>query len=315
PMPELPEVETIRRGLLEADVLGHRVQEVYLARQWLEEGRQREQPTLPEHVKLEVADSRILRIRRYGKYLLLDLSTGRSLLIHLGMTGVLLVNSHRGFHHNAAAAIFRLDNGSVIFFFDSRRFGDMQVLVDSDDFLRRLGPDPLQSAFTLEQLGRQLSGRKGPIKNVLCDQRVVAGLGNIYSNEVLYQAGIHPLYPASELVQAQVERLYVSINTVLNEAIEQGGTSLSDETYVNPQGSPGGYRPTMYFEGYKVVGKKNGGEVIDCACPTCATAIVRLRMGGRSAFFCPVCQPPAPSVKRKPEPAMRAGASARRKKR
>ena len=290
-MPELPEVETIRRELLESGLLGRVITGFSVSQQWLVQGRKRPPTRSAESIKGVVVESRVVRVRRYGKYLLCDLSNGRSLLLHMGMSGRLLMGHNGSYPAESASAIFALDGDSCLYFFDTRRFGDIQVLLDSDAFLNQLGPDPLQSSFSVKVLQGRLQGRRAPIKASLCDQRVVAGIGNIYANEVLFHAGIHPLLPGGSLGERQLEGLFLSIGGILGKAVAQGGTTLADGTYRTPLGRNGGYRPQIYSERFRVLEKGKCGEKIDRVCPSCGDNILHLRVGGRGTFFCPRCQP------------------------
>jgi formamidopyrimidine-DNA glycosylase len=277
-----------------------------VSRAWLTNGRKRSANQTVESLKQGVVDTRVLRIRRYGKFLLWDLSNGHSLMLHMGMSGTLLLGYHQRRLPRGAAALFLLDGGASLLFQDPRRFGDMRVLLDSDAFLRQWGPDPLQSSFTLQLLQGRLRGKTAPIKVSLCDQKVIAGIGNIYSNEILFQAGIHPLAPSGSLSETELESLFFGITGVLQEAVEQGGTTLEDKGYQTPFGRMGQYRPRMYFEGFRTLERDPRGDVpdsigiynIDKACPTCGTQVRYLRLGQRAAFFCPRCQPELPRTVR-----------------
>lgn len=273
-MPELPEVETVRRGLL--PVMAGRVIER------AEVNRPDLRFPLPERMGERLEGARVVGLRRRSKYILADLSTGETLLIHLGMSGRMLVSGAMPgqFHHDHPApqkhdhVVLHMEGGARVTFNDARRFGAMDLFKGSHALLDALGPEPLGNDFNEDYLAARLSGRRTPIKSALLDQRVVAGLGNIYVCEVLFRAGIHPARLAADTGAAPLVPL---IREVLAEAIEAGGSSLRD--YRQAGGELG------YFQHrFRVYGRQ--GE----PCVICGTPVERLVQSGRSSFYCPNCQ-------------------------
>ncbi|MDQ3857296.1 MAG: bifunctional DNA-formamidopyrimidine glycosylase/DNA-(apurinic or apyrimidinic site) lyase [Actinomycetota bacterium] len=271
-MPELPEVETIRSRLA-ADLVGRRFERVEIRDSRLT------RPEPPEAVAAELAGERVADVRRRGKYLIFAFASGRHLLVHLRMTGT--------FEHPAPddtvpyrRAVVRLDDGSDLAYRDLRRFG-VWLLLESgelDVYLdARIGGEPLDAAFTTASLARSLERRRVPVKGALLDQRAVAGVGNIYADEALWRARIHPLRPAGELSRAEVAELRKGIRRALELGIARQGTTLSD--YRDPKGRRG----RMQFE-LRVYGR--GGE----PCDRCGTPIAKTRVAGRGTWYCPRCQ-------------------------
>jgi formamidopyrimidine-DNA glycosylase len=268
-MPELPEVETIRaqlaprlegRTLTRAEILDPRLTRPY---------------DLFE-VAEELEGDTVVGVERRGKYLLLRLESGLGLLVHLRMTGsfAFVPTTHE-------RAILELDDGSRLVYRDVRRFGTWLVLEDGDlepYLATKNGPEPLGSRFTSQWLGMQLARRTAPLKAVLLDQRVVAGLGNIYADEALWRARLNPLRPANGLSQDEVARVRRAIRAALRAGIERQGSTLRD--YAAPDGAAG----SMQDE-FRVYGRD--GE----PCPRCRTTITKTRVGGRGTWFCPHCQP------------------------
>ncbi len=275
-MPELPEVETVRAGLL-ALVLHRRITGL---RAGTFEG-------VVGDLGIEVTRARligrtIMDVTRRAKYLFLVLDDETLLSVHLRMTGVLQVVPRSAdplrFEHLA----IELDDGNDLRYSDQRKFGRV-LHIDSSDYVdhdRFLGPEPLDGAFTPAVLSGRLSKRTAPIKASLLDQRRVAGLGNIYVDEVLFRAGIHPLRPAGGLTVAETELLHAAIQAVLSEAIARHGTTFS--SFSNPYGESGNNQPNL-----RVYGRGRGGE----PCLVCGTSLQLLTVGGRSTHFCAVCQP------------------------
>jgi formamidopyrimidine-DNA glycosylase len=276
-MPELPEVETIRSSLAPG-LTGRRLERVAIFDHRLT------RPEPPELVAAGLEGERIVDVRRRGKYLVVAFESGRHLLVHLRMTGNVLhpaPEGHRDDPH--VRAVVRLDDGSDVLYRDVRRFGTWDVLeageLDAYFAARRLGVEPLGRAFTVDRLARSLAGRRAPIKAALLDQRAAAGIGNIYADEALWYAGIHPLDPAGELDAGQVSSLREGIRKALKLGIRRQGATLRDY-----RGADGG-RGRMQEE-FRVYGRE--GE----PCERCGAVISKTRVAGRGTCYCPVCQPP-----------------------
>jgi formamidopyrimidine-DNA glycosylase len=273
-VPELPEVETIRTGL-EPQLVGRTFDQVEISDPRLT------RPHDPREVAAELEGETVAAVERRGKYLIVRFETGRVLLIHLRMTGSLLL-ARRG----AAAddpyvrAVVRLDNDSDVAYRDVRRFGTWLLLEpgELDPYLdERIGREPLGRGLTARSLADRLSRRKAPLKAVVLDQRVFAGVGNIYADEALWWARLHPLRPANELSPGELEALVRAIRRALRLGIARQGATLRD--YRNADGAEGG----MQTE-FRVYGR--AGE----PCPRCGHPIEKTRAGGRGTWFCPNCQ-------------------------
>lgn len=271
-MPELPEVETLARVLgdllVGRSILGVEVR-------W---PRTVAAPD-PETFVRRLAGRCICEIRRRGKWLLLGLDGEEWLLVHLRMSGRLAVKDADAPEDPHARVLFYLENGQRMCFSDPRKFGRMVLTACPEDWLGDLGPEPLDPALTPERLAQMLKGRRVRLKPLLADQRFLTGLGNIYADEVLWRAGLHPLRRANTLTPEEVARLHQAVREVLEEAIAHRGTTLADRQYVLPDGRPG------EFAAHLVVYGREGAP-----CPRCSTPIVRAWVGGRSAHFCPQCQ-------------------------
>ncbi len=281
-MPELPEVETVRRGL--EPVLAGRVIVAADVRRpdlrW----------PLPAGLAARLTGARVLGLRRRSKYLLADLDRGETLIVHLGMSGRMLVSGAPvgEYHHSLATpgkhdhVVLDVEGGARIAFNDARRFGAMDLVatggVDTHRMIAGLGPEPLGNGFDGAYLAARMTGRATPVKAVLLDQRVVAGLGNIYVCEALFRTGISPLRLARDVTGAEAERLVGQIREVLIEAIAAGGSSLRD--YRQADGELG------YFQHAFAVYGRAGAP-----CVVCGEAIARDVQSGRSSFHCRVCQP------------------------
>jgi len=270
-VPELPEVETARRGLAPAlraqRILGLVVRE------------RRLRVPLDATTEDAVAGQRILNLRRRAKYLILELERG-ALLLHLGMSGSLrLVTEDTPYRPHDHVELV-LANGLKLRFHDPRRFGLVQWTpgpAEAHPSLSGLGPEPLAAVFDGAYLHRRAQGRRAAVKTFIMDQRIVVGVGNIYASESLHLAGIHPARAAGCIAAPGYERLATSIKTVLEHAIEQGGTTLRD--FVREDGAPG-----YFSRALRVYGRA------DAPCLTCGTPIQPLRLGQRASFFCPHCQ-------------------------
>jgi formamidopyrimidine-DNA glycosylase len=245
----------------------------------------------PPRMAERLAGQRVERLRRRSKYILADLGSGETLILHLGMSGRILISGEMqgSFHHHHPApekhdhVILEMANGARITFNDARRFGAMDLAptlsVEQHPLLAGLGPEPLGNAFDEDYLVARLHGRNTPVKAALLDQKVVAGLGNIYVSEALFRAGISPRRKAARIAAPRVRTLVPVIRDVLTEAIEAGGSSLRDHRQTN--GELGYFQHT--FRVYDRAGEP---------CPTlgCPGAIQRIVQSGRSSFYCPYCQ-------------------------
>lgn len=282
-MPELPEVETVKAGI--APVMEGSV----IAR--AEVNRPDLRWPFPERMAERLTGQRVMGLRRRSKYILVDLASAETLLIHLGMSGRMLVSGHTvgEFHHPHPVpakhdhVVFHMENGARITFNDARRFGAMDLMATARQedhwLIRDLGPEPLGNAFNETYLVERLKGRNTPIKSALLDQRIVSGLGNIYVCEVLFRAGIHPARKAGRISAARVASLVPLIRNVLSEAIAAGGSSLRD--YRQSDGELGYFQHV--FQVYDRAGKP-------CVTHGCDKTITRIVQSGRSSFFCPQCQ-------------------------
>ena len=280
-MPELPEVETVRRGLAPA-MEGRRIERAEVNRpdlRW----------PLPERMAERITGARVERLRRRSKYILADLDTGESLLIHLGMSGRMLVSGVMlgDFHLDHPApqkhdhVVLTMEGGARVTFNDARRFGAMDLVRTDREaahwLLAGLGPEPFGNEFNEDYLVARLKGKATPIKAALLDQGIVAGLGNIYVCEVLFRAGIDPRRQAGRIAAARVARLVPLIREVLSEAIAAGGSSLRDHRQASGE--------LGYFQhAFRVYDRE--GE----PCTTCGTPLRRIVQSGRSTYFCPHCQ-------------------------
>lgn len=278
-MPELPEVETVRRTL-EKRVVGRRIRSLrttdYLGvlGGWTEEA-----------VRQRIEGRTITGIRRRGKYLFIDLDDGASINAHLRMTGRFSVVSaaEPPLRHERLALV--LDDGMDLRFSDQRKFGRVIPvhLGDLDLLEARLGPEPLEDSFSVEYLRERLQRRPGKIKTVLLDQRLIAGLGNIYVDEALFLSKIYPARAANSLDEFEVTNLHAQIRRVLIAAIAKKGTTFS--SFEDVEGSPGDYAIALQVYG--------GGNKRNC--PVCGTPLERTVIGGRGTSYCPTCQPGAPA--------------------
>lgn len=273
-MPELPEVETIRRGL-ERELPGRRIRRVRVHRPDILMGG-----TKPASFRRKVEGTAVRGVERRGKNLLLRLDPDAVLQVQLRMTGRFALGraAPDGTLRHVAAE-FDLDDGRTLYYDDVRRLGGFRLLRPEEwaRSERELGPEPLSASFTAARLAALLAGRRAPVKNVLLDQRRVAGLGNIYVSEALFRARIDPRRPAGELAPPEVRRLHRSVRAVLREALERAGTTLTD--YRSVDGRPGTFQERL-----RVYGRE--GE----PCPRCGAPLRRIVQAGRSTFLCPLCQ-------------------------
>jgi formamidopyrimidine-DNA glycosylase len=276
-VPELPEVETIRRDL-EPRIVGKRIVEAWIA------------PDAPKLVQGRTAASfrraltgrRIRELDRRGKYLLLrldgpDEAPGQTWIVHLRMTGGLIHRLDGCGDERFLRARFRLDDGSELCYVDLRKLGMMWLVGDEEGVVGKLGPEPLGEAFTPEALRAALSRRSAPVKSVLLDQGAVAGIGNIYADEALFEARIRPAKRADRLSRKAAERLHSAVRKVLVEALGDRGSSFRD--YVDAEGEQGMHQ-------LRVRVFRRTGE----PCQVCGSAIRRVKVGGRSTHYCPRCQ-------------------------
>jgi formamidopyrimidine-DNA glycosylase len=264
-VPELPEVETYR-AKLEPRLLGRRFERVQVHDHRLT------MPLEPSEVEAELEGERVSSVERRGKYLVVRFESGLALVVHLRMTG--------GFPDAVASherAVIDLDDGTGVSYRDVRRFGTWHVLRPSelDEYMgARLGPEPLGPGFTNRFLGERLARRRAPLKAVLLDQRVVAGIGNIYADEALWHARLHPLRPTAELDPSDLAALRRGVRLALRRGIERQGANLGDGAY--PSG-------TMQEE-FRVYGRTGA------PCRRCGTPIEKTRVAGRGTHYCPSCQ-------------------------
>ncbi|HFD79192.1 MAG TPA: bifunctional DNA-formamidopyrimidine glycosylase/DNA-(apurinic or apyrimidinic site) lyase [Gammaproteobacteria bacterium] len=270
-MPELPEVETIRRGL-EPHLVGRRVRRLLVR-----EPRLR-WPVAPE-LERRLRGARILQLSRRAKYLLFHTDRG-TLIVHLGMSGSLRIIRERAAPGPHDHVELRLDDDGLLRYTDPRRFGAWlwtEAPAEKHPLLARLGPEPLGNDFSGDRLFQAARGRTRSIKSFLMDSHIVAGIGNIYANEALFMAAIHPARAAGRIGLARYRRLAGAVHEVLQQAIACGGTTLRD--FVDGDGRPGYFRQSLQVYG-------RGGQ----SCPRCAAAIRETRSGQRSTFYCPRCQ-------------------------
>jgi formamidopyrimidine-DNA glycosylase len=271
-MPELPEVETVASDL-RGQIIGRCFREAHIL--WSR--------TLaaPQESQLEdrLAGRCVIDVGRRGKYILIHLDDGQTLIVHLRMTGRLAVVDGNSplLEDKHLRAWFGLKDGAALTFTDSRKFGRIWLVQDIDEVTGKLGPEPLAWDLEMEAFAARLRRRKVAIKALLLDQTAVAGVGNIYADEALHRAGIHPLRKSSTLSTDELARLYASLREVLNEAIHERGTLLRD--YRTPYGEDG------YFQNHLRVYGKYGRP-----CPQCGAPIERIRVTQRSTHFCPRCQ-------------------------
>ncbi|MBA7472976.1 Formamidopyrimidine-DNA glycosylase [subsurface metagenome] len=270
-MPELPEVETVKNELL-PHIIGRQITGVALF--WEKMVRQ---PSVGEF-RSRLIGQRITGITRRGKYLSLGLTSHEVLIIHLKMSGSLLLKPAAAENDKYTRAILYLDGDMALHFRDPRKFGTMWLVADEDAIIGKLGPEPLEANFTPQLLAKLMSKRTAPVKALLHDQNVIAGIGNMYADEALHVARIHPLRPGGSLSRDEVERLNRAIKEVLSNGIKNMGAST--ETYYRPSGEKG-----FAHHHFKVAHR--GGQ----PCPTCNTPIERIKVRNRGTYFCPKCQP------------------------
>ena len=279
-MPELPEVETVRASL-EPAVVGRRFERVEITDPRLT------RPLDPEEVAAELTGEVVESLDRRGKYLVVRFRSGRVLLIHLRMTGSL------GHHRTGSLeedphrrAVVRLDDGSDVTYRDVRRFGTWLLLEPGEEtayLTERLSEEPLGDGFTTAVLGARFRGRRAPVKAAILDQRAAAGMGNIYADEALWRARIHPLMPAGQLTRPELRRLHRGIKDALRAGIARQGTTLRD--YRTPNGDRGSMQDEL-----RVYGRE--GE----PCPRCGTTLEAVHYEDYVMCYCPSCQPSPPAA-------------------
>jgi len=271
-MPELPEVETLKNSL-ESKLIGLSIKNVEFKRENL---RYKLFPDLAT----DILNMNILDVRRRAKYLIIDFANNYSLIVHLGMSGrfTLQPASYEAKKHDHV--IFELSNGSKLVFNDTRRFGMIYSFKTSsleEKFFNNLGLEPFSELLTLEYLKNKLTGRRVPIKNLLMDNKIIVGVGNIYASESLHLAKIHPDKLGIDISSSEIESLINSIRVVLSKAITAGGTTLKD--FVNGDNKPG------YFTQQLTVYARGGQE-----CLNCSSVIIKAKHSGRATFYCKNCQ-------------------------
>jgi formamidopyrimidine-DNA glycosylase len=284
-MPELPEVETVARGL-QREIAGRKILSVTLGKTDFIDN--------PEAVESELPGRTVVRVERYGKFLLLRLSAAEvaragdaeaALLVHLGMTGLLMPKARNEPNAKHTHVVMQLDDGREMRYVDPRRFGRIAYLAGDVllQELARFGADPLEAG--LEEFARRMQGRKARIKALLLDQGVLRGVGNIYADESLWKARIHPAQLGARLKPKQIKELYVALQNILKKAILLRGSSISD--FLDAEGLPGEYQ-----QHHRVYGREGQG------CFRCKSMIRRVIVAGRSSYFCPKCQR-APKLRKK----------------
>jgi len=270
-MPELPEVETVTRGL-RVPLMGRTITGVTVS--W---PRTLACPAAGEFAD-RIVGRRVVLIGRRGKYVVIELDRGY-LLVHLKMSGRLQVVPATEPLDKYVRVLFDLEDGQQLRFCDMRKFGRIYLVDDPADVTAQLGPEPLADDFTLDEFRCRLSRRTGRLKPLLLNQEFLAGLGNIYADEALHAAGLHPLRKADSLTPGEQARLYQSVRTVLRRAIANRGTTLTDGGYTDAMGQAGRYQDHI------AVYSREGEP-----CLICQTPIERIVIGGRSAHYCPTCQ-------------------------
>lgn len=278
-MPELPEVETIKRTLAPR-LRGAAIVDITFA----PDPKLRLLRRFSSQKKFiqAVAGSVIQGLRRRAKYLIFDLQPDRMMALHLGMSGQLLLTRPGCPPQPHLQVTFQLSSGQELRFIDPRKFGELFLLHSSSESplnLRGLGPEPLDQGFTIPTLSALLSRTHRAVKVVLMDQKAIAGIGNIYSDEILFRARINPTKPAATLDQQEIHRLYREIRAVLREAVSRRGTTARDQRYRDGLGNAGNFQTILKV--YQRAGSP---------CSLCGAVIVATRLGGRTASFCPCCQ-------------------------
>lgn len=273
-MPELPEVETIKNELLPR-LIGRSF--TGFTTTW----KKMVNYSSVDDFRTALLGRTVTGGSRRGKYFIMNLNDGNNLIAHFKMSGSLLLNPRPEDIERFIRAIFDLDNGDRLYFRDPRKMGRLWLVDDPAQVVGKLGPEPLEPGFTPEVLAGRLKGRSAPIKALLCDQTVIAGVGNMYADEALFSARIHPLRSGDSLSPAEIKRLHGAILQVLRAGIKDKGASEQD--YVRPNGDKG----TAHFS--FLVAHRRGHN-----CPVCGTPIQRIPIRNRGSYFCPKCQPLKP---------------------
>jgi formamidopyrimidine-DNA glycosylase len=269
-MPELPEVETVKNQL-SPHIIGRTITKVTLLWDRMVKGQD------PAEFVKRIAGQKILDVTRQGKYLIVHLTSGNKMIIHLKMTGSLILGENNSEPPIYTRAIIHLDDGQNIYFRDPRKFGILNLVEDTKEIEAKLGPEPLEADFTLKYFTDGLARRSAPVKSVILDQKFIAGVGNMYADEALVLARIDPRRPANKVKKAEIKRLYDAIHDVLIAGIKFGGASVV--TYFHPDGSVG--TAHQHFN----VAHNQKKE-----CPVCGGPIKRVVVGGRGSYYCPKCQ-------------------------
>jgi formamidopyrimidine-DNA glycosylase len=269
-LPELPEVETTINDL-KPFVIGKRFDNVDVL-----SGSTVAQPSV-EGFRRGLIGRKIISLSRRGKNLIFELDNRTFLIIHMRMTGSLILKPDSEEPAKSVRVIFYLEDGTTIHFRDIRRFGKMWLVKDQNEVVGKLGPEPLEPEFTPEILSEIIKNRKVAIKGLLLDQTLIAGIGNMYADEALYEARIHPLRTGNSLTEAEIKRLHNAIRKVLRKGIRNKGAST--DTYIRPEGIKG--EAQLQFQ----VAHQRGKE-----CPVCGGPIERIEVHQRGTFFCPKCQ-------------------------
>jgi formamidopyrimidine-DNA glycosylase len=278
-MPELPEVETVVRRI-RPSLEGRTVEalEVIDAR-WA-------QPLSPSELERHLNGRNVQKVSRRGKYILVGLDSGQTLVMHLRMTGTILINPDEQIGHERAE--FALSDGTKLVFNDPRRFGTAELVATAlldNYFAGRLGLEPFDSGFTPDHFFGLTRSRKAPLKSFLLDQKLIAGIGNIYADEALFRAGLHPLRQPHGLNRQQSAALRLGVIDALQAGIDAGGATIDD--FRNPDGAWGAYQSEF------LVHRREGKD-----CPTCGSSIVKFKVGGRATYCCEACQKRPSRVRR-----------------
>ncbi|WP_033170814.1 bifunctional DNA-formamidopyrimidine glycosylase/DNA-(apurinic or apyrimidinic site) lyase [Selenomonas sp. ND2010] len=273
-MPEMPEVEIICR-YLDTVLTGQKIMKIDLLLP-----RQIKWPE-PEAYRAMAIGRTIQAMKRRGKYLIMELDNGNELIFHLRMTGRLVFEPEGESHDSYARLLFHLDGGGLLVYGDTRTLGAVYALAPGERWrihgLAEMGPEPLSPEFTPEYLYQLVQGKKTLIKSLLLNQKYIGGIGNIYDDEALFLAGIHPQRRAGTLTQEECQRLYGTINSVIEAGIRDGGTTFRD--YQNGEGRQGSHQEHLFVYNRK-------GQ----PCRKCGTSIEKITVGGRGTHYCPHCQ-------------------------